>query len=832
MTRDQKVSVARSTAFSILGSIVFLAVFTYHLKAVPGASYQERDDALITLSHARNLVEYGFIGVNPSGERVEGFSAPLQFWLSAAIYALAPFDYSTFFRWQVTLGTLALGASVAGLLLYPARRTTVWRMGFVALALLASAQVIADSRAFLLWHASGMENAYKSVGLVILLWALSSMLDEKRIRWSVAVLIPLVALTRTDGIVPVASILAGFILLWWLRYRNVSALKLATLGLVPWGAYMVWRWWYFGQWVPNTALAQRIAVPSRLDFVFHSPGAATAEIWEWMIDVGASLHAFQLGWIAILFIVLRRHAASRERALLLLCGAAACILQYTLFGPARLDLARTVTELAIYSALAAPLVLLGSDDFRGLHFLAGTAMLATSVFVVGRVPPDRTEVGWGAKGFDVTARTLEAIGREQHLPRPLVANADLGAVSWGKQLNVVDLGLLGSAIVPRLESPGEYATAVAAADIIEIHDAWSCLYRDLFTTPAFREDYVAVSASRSPWITSQCGDAPNVMSGIWIRRDITKDSRSAERSFMDAFGRSLDAGLLGTELAKCLGAAGARPCGYVGRTLYRFVPELKRDGRYHEVARLLGDNPRLRLEHAYFTSSANPQWWRDVLAIVQPISIAPQRLSFFALTDGSRSSRVTVTLHDPLRRGWRVVPPGELFDLDPRSGRGAGTLSFVARPQPGEMDRTVEVPVYSGDDTTPAKTLTVRFRAVAALGSAPPAGSVDAPPASVRISSGPVTFQGWAVDDFDLRMVYVSYIDGSGKAVKVAEAQRSGLRPDVAALFPNRHDLFNSGWTVILDARSLRRLPRPTLLSFIARGASGEAEIGKRLVVK
>src|SRR3990172_5599344 len=94
------------TCLLVTGATIFVLIFHLNLARVPAANYEARDDALITLSHARNLVEYGFIGVSPSGERIEGFSAPLQFVVAAGFYAIRPFDYLTFFRWQTLSGTI------------------------------------------------------------------------------------------------------------------------------------------------------------------------------------------------------------------------------------------------------------------------------------------------------------------------------------------------------------------------------------------------------------------------------------------------------------------------------------------------------------------------------------------------------------------------------------------------------------------------------------------------------------------------------------------------------------------------------------------------------
>lgn len=815
------------------GCAVFFGVFRYHLKAVPTANYENRDDALITLSHARNLVEFGFIGVSPSGERVEGFSAPAQFWIAAGVYAVTRFDYTTFFRWQTTLGTLTLGALFAGLLLGSGESEHAhWRSLFAVVAIVASAWILADSRAFLLWHASGMENAYKSVALLALLWALDAMLRKGRVYWIAAALIPVAALTRVDAIVPVAALLVVFLVLWRIRHLDARALALVAIGLTPWVAYMVWRRWYFGDWEPNTAIAQSISVADRLRALVHSPAAAIAEYLDWSKDIGWSLHAFQLAWLPVLVLLLRRHPVAVNRAAMVAAGALACLAQYVLFGRARLDIARTVTELALYSTAAVPFVYAGRTEFRLKDLVTGVLILVSSVAVVSYIPPDRTEIGWGTSVFEPGADRFEAFAREQDVVRPTVANADLGAVSWRKGVNVIDLGRLGSAVIPRIESPGQYVSEFAGADLIEIHDAWSCLYRDLFTTPAFIREYVPLTAARTPWISEHCPDAPAAMTGFWARRAILRNSGSTERVFMDRFVPTLDTTLVERELATCLAAPGPRSCAYVGRTLFRVVPELKRAGRYSAVAALLAREERLRVEHAYFTSSTDPHWWRDVLAAFQPLSVKPGRLSFFALVDGSRSSHAVITLDDPLDLGWRAVPPPDLFDIRPAGGTGAATLALVPKRTQAPTDRTVEIPIFAGHETSPSKTLVVRFKSMASVPPGPPTGSVDAPPDPVRLGDELVTFQGWALDPFDLRRVFVAYTDSAGEMVMIGEARPTGMRPDVAAAFPDAHDLLNSGWTFVLDPRTLRGVRRPVMLHFLARGAGREAEIGTRVIAK
>ncbi len=139
--------------------------------------------------------------------------------------------------------------------------------------------------------------------------------------------------------------------------------------------------------------------------------------------------------------------------------------------------------------------------------------------------------------------------------------------------------------------------------------------------------------------------------------------------------------------------------------------------------------------------------------------------------------------------------------------------------------------ILGGDDGTAAGALSIRFRSVASVGNGPPAGAVDVPPDPIRLEGAAVTFQGWAVDPFDLRRVFVTAGDAQGRAIELGEATRGGARPDISALLPNAHDLFNAGWTFVLDPRRLDGVPRPVTLRFRAQGAASTADIGVRTIV-
>jgi hypothetical protein len=100
-----------------------LAVFWAAYRTVPAPYYQNRDDALITFSHARNLADYGIVGVNPSGGRVEGFSTPVQFALFYAAYKAAKIPYALF-----TLGQTFFCAFLLGFFFIKFFKSTTFRI--------------------------------------------------------------------------------------------------------------------------------------------------------------------------------------------------------------------------------------------------------------------------------------------------------------------------------------------------------------------------------------------------------------------------------------------------------------------------------------------------------------------------------------------------------------------------------------------------------------------------------------------------------------------------------------------------------------------------------
>lgn len=247
--------------------------------------------------------------------------------------------------------------------------------------------------------------------------------------------------------------------------------------------------------------------------------------------------------------------------------------------------------------------------------------------------------------------------------------------------------------------------------------------------------------------------------------------------------------------------------------------------------------PELRAflgERLLIARDGSPESWRYVVYDLRRAgaTLQPDRLSVFVRTRGAITAAPTVELRTLPAGRWRVeVPTPGLFDVQPRQGVGPATLSIIPREAAAEVDRTVDVYVYTDEGSLPQATVAVRFRAAPPVPSAGPFGAVDSPPDPVVLAADPVTFSGWALDEVDLRRVWAGYTNDSGAVVPLGEAVRLGMRPDVAKIYPNKHDIFHSAWTLTLSSDVVSRIPQPAVLRFYAENGDGQrTEIGTRTV--
>jgi hypothetical protein len=557
----KRASALRLTLVAVLVAGAWLGVYVLFTQVYPDqttgtSAYRYRDDGLITLSHARGLVDIGTVSVSVSGSRVEGYSAPLQFAAASAFYGLGGEGYRGFLDSQVVITTMLLGASVFALLRLAAPRRALTTTGLVTVVV---AVPLFATYSFFGWHSSGMENPITNALAAGSVAMLAAAVRRPWLLPGAGIVVALFALSRVEfafHALPLLVVAAAFLVARSAtgeRWRRLALLCAPAVGL--WLAVMAARLWYFGDLFPNTAEVQEISpahnlrlwaevlwpllVPmgyaafhalrhrrmdlgalgrSRVFWVTAAAGATAAALLARRAFVHDNLPGIDalvdasrvlgLWWWAALVLglaVLVRPRLGLVEALLitLVVTGAGHIL---VFGPARLDEERVVTFVLVplvclAAAFALHLeprrVLAGPAPGAAARCTAAAALVVGAV--VGGIAAHRT---WatrevlcceGSRDIQRVLAQASSLQRKTRLPVASVANPDLGLISLAKQVNITDLGLLGDPLFARV---WRRATESGRVDI-------GVDYLNHYAAPDVVELHLGWSCIYAPWWTSE-----------------------------------------------------------------------------------------------------------------------------------------------------------------------------------------------------------------------------------------------------------------------------------------------------------------------------------------
>ncbi len=581
----------RTTAcLSLFGGLVFLFFFYSAYAGIPESHYHARDDGVITMSHARNWVDYGFIGISPSGERVEGYSSPAQFLLYAAAYALGGVGYGAFASAQTAVSTFLLGALFVNFF---------GRNAVLAAALtVVSALLLSQHTSFLLWHGSGMENAVTHVFMLAAILVLFRSVADGVIVYPFAAVVFAATITRVENIYHIGPLLLAFGCFWLAIHRSWRGFRFSGCVVGLWVLFNLCRYVYFGDVFPNTARGQGISLGGQLDTLLNWEEEEIEDSLEASHAIFSSHGGYLLlAAIPLLGLGARSRVATFLAVLVGSVVATSCISPFV-FGEARLDETRTTTQMAVVAVLGVAAAVYYIGDRRHLFWIGPAAVTAWYAFLPTYVEEPRRLCCPGV-GFERIRQEFAAIAEGESLPRPTVANPDLGVVSWHKQFNIVDFGMLGSPIMAmsRVSTSNadwlsDYFLDYASPDIIESHSSWSCRWDRILSDPRFDDIYDPVRVRVTDWTRRGCSENPESLSGVWVRRSVLKSADSAERRLVDdllKFGPSMER--LRDELRGCQAQVETEHgCVYVARTAYRFLPELRSLGVEDDLVELFTES--------------------------------------------------------------------------------------------------------------------------------------------------------------------------------------------------------------------------------------------------
>ena len=247
------------------GAGLFTAPFLARLASVNERWWITRDDGVITLSHARNLVDFGSIGVSPGGDRVEGFSSPLHL-ATSALVQLGP---GTTDARTISMLILAASLVTAGVCLTVGFgvlvRAVLPRLAPIGhdVATLAAVAVAAAATAVPWtttgWLGSGMENPLILASMAAIIGgALAAFATRAATAMAVVGLCCLVV-ARVEFAafaLPVIVAAAGAGIGGHTDGRIRRAAFVAGVPLACALVVHLARRWYFGAWLPNTAVVQ------------------------------------------------------------------------------------------------------------------------------------------------------------------------------------------------------------------------------------------------------------------------------------------------------------------------------------------------------------------------------------------------------------------------------------------------------------------------------------------------------------------------------------------------------------------------------------------------
>lgn len=551
------------------------------------------------MSVAKNLVDAGFIGVSISGPIVEASSSPMQVFIYALAYLFTDVNYANFSYWQTIITTFLIGFIF--IRFFSERPVTAVFMTTV------SAFGLTFFYPFFEWHASGMENAITHLLFLSTLYILFKSVKENHINYWLSVVLFFATIARLDSVYYIAILLIIYSIYWKSRYENLGAFYFSLLVFIMWLLFHSWRYYYFGDLSSNTAHAQRISIDSvgyRVELFIYGGINYLRSVLKlagtiFVKEAGLFLFAFAI------FAYLSRYTKEwievkidKNYKFLLTLSVSLMVSSFftpIVFGLARIDPTRTTTQTTLVIFLFVSVVLYSTKIYhypniislrqnlkkRTLLLLSLGTIVASSVYYYKN---NRAYyLGFSIDRFDKTRNKIMSIAKNNNINRPTISNPDIGIVTWHKELNIIDLGKLGTPIVAKLGNGPmmtEYYLKYGLPDIIEAHGGW---IRNFCKSIFLKEDFIKLYSQVDSQYDMKniCSSNKNPPKIYWIRDDIMLESHSSERKLLNDLQDNLSVERIEDEISTCHSTD--LDCYYIARTVYKFIPELRESNKFEKV---------------------------------------------------------------------------------------------------------------------------------------------------------------------------------------------------------------------------------------------------------
>ena len=484
--RSSRLSVALAVFLTVLPAVI---VFLWHASRYGSWLI---DDAGITYAYARNLAAgYGLVS-QPGQAAVEGFSNPLWTLLTALLYFLKLFSI------PFTPKVLAFCLVVASFVVFAMSvRQLIPAVDAGAVAGCALVLTAANP-GFVIWCVSGLENPLLVLlAAFLLLMAARALREEAGSQFGISLCAGLLsaalALTRPDGLIYAIFFPLALLLRTGSDEPGVVAKSLGVYGIsmaLPFGAYLLFRHIYFGEWVPNTYYAKPgVSIAAIFDLA-NLNGVGAAKFAELAAGIFGPLpFLVPTALFAVLAcLVLARHREMVPRLLLLGGFAALAFIAYLVLPPDWMGEYR-------FASVAFPAsYLLGFLLVREVLVAAQRPSARTATLALaGAVALVTASTGFLERAMvfrDHPTVPLEQVGQEAWKVNQLAAQLSLrdptlllpdlgGTLLLGKQ-RIVDVAGLCDRAIARFyhdgKPPVEFARYIlheVKPDLVHIHGYWA-----------------------------------------------------------------------------------------------------------------------------------------------------------------------------------------------------------------------------------------------------------------------------------------------------------------------------------------------------------------------
>jgi hypothetical protein len=510
----------------------------------PTEWWEYRDDSVIHISAARNFSLFGSIGLS-AGDRVESLSSPLNFCIALISFLVNPgLQYETYLNYFLFISLTAVAFSVNYSILRGSQKKDKFFTSVIIINLIVYLITISSWTTFG-WLISGMEN----VILVALLTTLIGAVLGNKVNYALALsAISLLGVARVE----LAALLIPLLVFISIK-PEITRKKRIALVCAPitfWAAIHLFRFLYFGHLLPNTATAlgknlpiylafflalefsivfltffeslrlrifkYKFIVPSLLLLLFGGLLRVSNSNFTFIYQSVLVISLFGI-LVSLQFLMTDGRPDIRRKLFVIVLLIP--LNHFFLFGPARLSAFRIISAFAVPILIIAVIYLnehldrYFKIDFK-LTLLIPLAIML--LFTISKVDQQRNlccSISPSDEYIRIQAAKVFDNGSENS-PIPIVANPDLGKISFNKDLMNVDLGLIGEPVLAKIsrnspELVDDYLIDYLAPDILELHGHWNCVYSSLINNVKFEKGWrIAwsgyVSGEMNPTDSSGC----------------------------------------------------------------------------------------------------------------------------------------------------------------------------------------------------------------------------------------------------------------------------------------------------------------------------------------